>query len=96
MVQAFCDDRGERLDGARVRMFWLAPGETLAGNVLGQLNLFEAMRELELPARVHIAGSSEEYGLVRPDEVPIREENSLRPLSPYGVSKVAQDMLAYQ
>ena len=75
---------------------WLAPGETLAGNVLGQLNLFEAMRELELPARVHIAGSSEEYGLVLPDEVPIREENSLRPLSPYGVSKVAQDMLAYQ
>ena len=75
---------------------WLVPGETLQGNVLGQLNLFEAMRELELPARVHIAGSSEEYGLVLPHEVPIREENPLRPLSPYGVSKVAQDMLAYQ
>ena len=75
---------------------WLVPGETLHGNVLGQLNLFEAMRELELPARVLIAGSSEEYGLVLPHEVPIREENPLRPLSPYGVSKVAQDMLAYQ
>jgi GDP-4-dehydro-6-deoxy-D-mannose reductase len=60
------------------------------------VNLFEAMRDLELPARVHIAGSSEEYGLVLPEEVPIREENPLRPLSPYAVSKVAQDLLAYQ
>jgi GDP-4-dehydro-6-deoxy-D-mannose reductase len=75
---------------------WLIPGETLTGNVMGQLNLFEAMRELELPARVQIAGSSEEYGLVLPSEVPIREDSPLRPLSPYGVSKVAQDLLAYQ
>jgi GDP-4-dehydro-6-deoxy-D-mannose reductase len=75
---------------------WLTPGETLGGNLLGQVNLFEAMRDLELPARVHIAGSSEEYGLVLPEEVPIREENPLRPLSPYAVSKVAQDLLAYQ
>jgi GDP-4-dehydro-6-deoxy-D-mannose reductase len=75
---------------------WLTPGETLSVNVLGQVNLFEAMRDLELPARVHIAGSSEEYGLVLPDEVPLREENSLRPLSPYAVSKVTQDLLAYQ
>jgi GDP-4-dehydro-6-deoxy-D-mannose reductase len=75
---------------------WLAPAETLSGNVLGQLHLFEAIRALDLPARVHIAGSSEEYGLVLPDEIPIREDNPLRPLSPYAVSKVAQDMLAYQ
>jgi GDP-4-dehydro-6-deoxy-D-mannose reductase len=75
---------------------WLAPAETLTGNVLAQLNLFEALRDLELPTRVQVAGSSEEYGLVHPDEVPIREENALRPLSPYGVSKVAQDLLAYQ
>jgi GDP-4-dehydro-6-deoxy-D-mannose reductase len=75
---------------------WLTPGETLGGNVLGQVNLFEAMRDLDLPARVHIAGSSEEYGLVLPHEIPIREDSPLRPLSPYGVSKVAQDLLAYQ
>jgi GDP-4-dehydro-6-deoxy-D-mannose reductase len=75
---------------------WLMPGETLSGNVLGQLNLFEALRDLQLPARVHIAGSSEEYGLVHPHEVPIREESPLRPLSPYAVSKVGQDLLAYQ
>ena len=75
---------------------WMAPGETLSINVLGQVNLFEAMRDLDLPARVHIAGSSEEYGLVLPDEVPISEDNPLRPLSPYAVSKVTQDLLAYQ
>jgi GDP-4-dehydro-6-deoxy-D-mannose reductase len=75
---------------------WLTPGETLGGNVLGQLNLFEALRELDRPARIHVAGSSEEYGLVLPGELPIREESPLRPLSPYGVSKVAQDLLAYQ
>src|SRR5262249_39819369 len=55
-----------------------------------------AMRDLDLAARVQIAGSSEEYGLVLPHEVPIREESPLRPLSPYAVSKVAQDLLAYQ
>ncbi|MBU1877962.1 MAG: GDP-mannose 4,6-dehydratase, partial [Chloroflexi bacterium] len=41
-------------------------------------------------------GSSEEYGLVRPDEVPITEKQPLRPLSPYAVSKVTQDLLGYQ
>lgn len=75
---------------------WLIPAETLAINVTCQINLFEATRDLELPARFQIAGSSEEYGLVKPDETPVREENPLRPLSPYAVSKVAQDLLAYQ
>jgi GDP-4-dehydro-6-deoxy-D-mannose reductase len=75
---------------------WLAPSETITGNVLQQLNLFEAARDLALDARFQIAGSSEEYGRVLPDEVPIREENPLRPLSPYAVSKVTQDVLAYQ
>jgi GDP-4-dehydro-6-deoxy-D-mannose reductase len=75
---------------------WILPTETLSVNVLAQLNLFEGLRDLTLPARVHIAGSSEEYGRVLPSEVPITEANPLRPLSPYAVSKVAQDMLAYQ
>ena len=54
------------------------------------------MREIKSTASIQIAGSSEEYGLVHPEEAPITEENPLRPLSPYAVSKVAQDMLAYQ
>jgi len=75
---------------------WKAPAETLTTNIIGELNIFEAMRELELSARIQIAGSSEEYGMVYENEVPITENNPLRPLSPYGVSKVTQDLLGYQ
>lgn len=75
---------------------WRAPSETLATNVIGQTNLFEAIRSLKLDPVVQIACSSEEYGLVHPTETPIRETNPLRPLSPYAVSKVAQDMMGYQ
>src|SRR3989441_6540926 len=65
-------------------------------NVDSQLNVLEAIRRHDTKIRVHVAGSSEEYGLVYPDEVPMKETNPLRPLSPYAVSKVAQDKLAYQ
>ncbi len=75
---------------------WNAPVETFQTNVIGQINLFEAVREAGLDPMVHIAGSSEEYGLVHPDEVPMKETNALRPLSPYAVSKVAQELLAWQ
>ncbi len=75
---------------------WNAPAESLATNVLGQLNIFEAVRELDIDPWVQIACSSEEYGLVHEDELPIKETNPLRPLSPYAVSKVGQDYLAYQ
>jgi len=75
---------------------WRCPSETFSINAVGEINLFEALLSLDLNPRIQIAGSSEEYGLVYPDEVPMREENHLRPLSPYAVSKVAQDLLAYQ
>lgn len=75
---------------------WTAPSETLGTNVAGETNLFEAVRALELDPVIQIACSSEQYGLVLPTEVPITEENPLRPLSPYAVSKVAQDFLGYQ
>jgi GDP-4-dehydro-6-deoxy-D-mannose reductase len=75
---------------------WDAPAQTIDLNVIGQVHLFEAIRESGLEPLVHIAGSSEEYGLVYPDEVPMKETNPLRPLSPYAVSKVAQELLAWQ
>jgi GDP-4-dehydro-6-deoxy-D-mannose reductase len=75
---------------------WRVPHETIDTNITGELNLFEAVRALKLDPVIHIAGSSEEYGLVHPDELPITETNPLRPLSPYAVSKVAQDFLGYQ
>ena len=75
---------------------WTAPAETLKTNIIGQVNLFEALRSLNLNPRTIIAGSSEEYGFVRKSEVPIKETHDLRPLSPYAVSKVGQDYLGYQ
>jgi len=75
---------------------WNAPAESLTTNVLGQLNIFEAVRELDIEPWIQIACSSEEYGLVHEDELPIKETNPLRPLSPYAVSKVGQDYLGYQ
>ncbi len=75
---------------------WNAPAESLTTNILGQLNLFEAVRAVGIDPWIQIACSSEEYGLVLEDELPIRETNPLRPLSPYAVSKVGQDYLGYQ
>jgi GDP-4-dehydro-6-deoxy-D-mannose reductase len=75
---------------------WTCPAETFAINAIGQINLFEAILSLGLSPKIQIAGSSEEYGFVNTDEVPMRETNPLRPLSPYAVSKVAQDLLGWQ
>ena len=80
---------------------WEAPIETLILNIAGQCNILEAVRKIKSKEKdydpvILIAGSSEEYGLVYPKETPIKETNSLRPLSPYGVSKVCQDLLGFQ
>ncbi len=75
---------------------WSAPAETISTNVLGELNIFEAVKETNINPRIQVAGSSEEYGAVKPEDVPIKESVPLCPLSPYGVSKVGQDLLGYQ
>jgi GDP-4-dehydro-6-deoxy-D-mannose reductase len=75
---------------------WDAPIATMRANVEGTLNVLEAVRRHVPQARVHIAGTSAEYGPVRPDEVPIREDHALRPASPYGVSKVAAELSGLQ
>ncbi|MEF3312868.1 GDP-mannose 4,6-dehydratase [Paenibacillus sp. GYB004] len=75
---------------------WNSPIDTIHNNVAGQVNIMEALRRFDLASKMQVACSSEEYGHVEPDEVPIRETNPLRPLSPYAVSKVAQDYLGYQ
>jgi GDP-D-mannose dehydratase len=75
---------------------WTAPADTMHINVIGTINLFEAVRQLDLDCRILNAGSSEEYGLQFEHELPIKETNPLRPLSPYAVSKVAQDLLGWQ
>ena len=77
-----------------------APVTTLNTNVIGTCNLLEAVKELKAASGydplVHICSSSEVYGQVRQNEVPIKEDNPFRPASPYAVSKVSEDMLAFQ
>jgi len=72
------------------------PWHTLELNIRMQLNILEAVHRLKLSSRVLVVGSSEVYGMVHPDELPVSEDNPLRPMNPYGVSKVAQDMLGLQ
>lgn len=79
---------------------FLSPLSTLEANVLGTANLLEVIRELKQSINydpiIHICSSSEVYGQVQEEEIPIKETNPFRPASPYAVSKVGEDMLALQ
>lgn len=75
---------------------WESAWATFELNVRGQLNILQTMVELDLDARVLVIGSNNEYGLVKPDDLPLDERTPLRPDTPYGVSKVAQDLLGLQ
>ena len=79
---------------------FLAPTHSLSTNIIGTANLLQAIRELKesdgYDPIVHICSSSEVYGQVCEDEVPITESNPFRPASPYAVSKVGEDMVALQ
>lgn len=72
------------------------PRETIDINVGGTVNLFECIRSAGIAPIVVVACSSAEYGFVDSRDLPVKETHPLRPLHPYGVSKVAQDMLAAQ
>ncbi|HRD67640.1 MAG TPA: GDP-mannose 4,6-dehydratase [Candidatus Competibacter sp.] len=75
---------------------WEDPWYTMETNVIGTINLFEAVKQAGLDCKILNACSSAEYGFVTEDEVPVREDHALKPLHPYGVSKVSQEMLGYQ
>lgn len=75
---------------------WEDPWYTIETNVIGTINIFEGIKDLRSDCKVLNACSSAEYGFVGIGEVPLKEDHSLKPLHPYGVSKVAQELLAYQ
>jgi GDP-mannose 4,6-dehydratase len=80
---------------ANVRASFLTPHTVLSNNILGTSNLFEAVRLSGQDPIIQLCSTSEVYGQVDPKYVPITEDTPLRPPSPYGVSKVAQDLLGW-
>ena len=69
--------------------------QVLDNNIKLQLSLLTAVKELGLNPRILVVGSADEYGLSKEDELPINEEHPFRPVNPYAVSKITQDMLAH-
>ena len=79
---------------AFVPQSWADPWHTLENNIRIQLNILVSCLQTGLTqTRVLAVGSNEEYGRLPLDELPATEQSPLRPDSPYGVSKIAQDFL---
>lgn len=75
---------------------WADPVGTFESNIMGSLYVFEAVRNMKRRPVVVSACSSAEYGNVPDDAIPVKEEQPLKPLHPYGISKVCLDLLARQ
>ena len=73
-----------------------SPNDTFQTNVLGTINLLDTILLTDRHPRMLMCSSSEVYGQVTQDEVPIQETQPFRPASPYAVSKCTQDLIAYQ
>lgn len=80
---------------ANVRASFTTPLAVINNNIMGTANLLEGIRLAEIDPVIQFCSTSEVYGQVTPDKVPIKEDCSLAPSSPYAVSKVAQDLLGY-
>ena len=74
---------------------WSHPTRYMNVNYNGTLNILDALKEKKSKAIIHIPGSGEEYGEIYKQELPITPSTVLRPVNPYAVSKVAQDLIGY-
>lgn len=77
-----------------VGLSWDKPTLTMDINVNGTIHLLDAVRQHAPQSKVLIIGSSDQYGPVSPDMCPIKEEQPLGPVSPYGISKATQEQMA--
>ncbi len=75
---------------------FISPRETLENNINGQINILEALKTIKSKAKILVIGSADEYGKINEKDLPATEGTPLLPISPYAVSKVAQDLLGYQ
>lgn len=70
-----------------------SPLDTLETNVQGTANVLEALRKNDIQAIIHVCASSEVFGRVPKDKLPIDEECTFHPASPYAISKVGTDLI---
>lgn len=80
---------------ASVADSWREPETTFLTNVVGTLNILAAARTTDV-RRVLVVSSSDVYGAVSPDQLPLTEEAPLRPVTPYAASKAAAEQVAAQ
>lgn len=73
---------------------WKNPSESFTNNCNIFLNLINAIRETKTDCRILSVGSSEEYGNVAHEDLPIRENQAIKPLSPYAVARVSQELMS--
>lgn len=72
------------------------PAVTINNNVSAEINLLEAVKNAGLDCKVLIISSADVYGTVDERDLPIDELTPFKPVSPYAVSKLTQDFLAFQ
>ena len=77
-----------------VALSWKNPQLTAEINIIGAINLFEAVREYEGNPRVIVIGSGEEYGCISANSCPIKETEPLHPMNIYAATKVCQEQTA--
>jgi GDP-4-dehydro-6-deoxy-D-mannose reductase len=80
---------------SHVGQSWSSPGRSFRVNAEGTLHVLRACLEVKVP-RVVVILSSEVYGNADPADLPLREDTPLRPVTPYGASKAAADIVALQ
>lgn len=78
-----------------VALSWKNPKLTVNINIIGSINMLDAVRKMEKQPRILLIGSGEEYGHVKENEIPIQEDNNTRPGNIYAVTKVCQNMIGH-
>jgi len=79
-----------------VKLSFENPIDTFSVNIIGSLNILESISGMKPPPKTLMVASSEIYGLLKPEDMPVTEDFPLAPVNPYGVSKATVDMLGYQ
>jgi len=74
---------------------WDHPNRFMSVNYNGTVNVLDAIKNFSPSCKILIPGSGEEYGDIQESELPISDKTQLKPVNPYAVTKIAQDLISY-